>query len=420
MDSTTNNESYNADELEAPEWLNAQYFEEVIRQHEKTPEVKVTEIKMSPASAKGDHYASVMFRGNISYTTPKGKFSKSLIIKTMPEMEGHKKEMLGDSYLFKTEIAMYTKILPEFEKILRKVGDQTILGASCLYHSLEPRQVLIFEDLVPQGYTVMRDRDATEEELKAVYTKLAKLHAISFKMLDEKPDYLKEFKNGIFEIPNFIDDPFMSAGMENFITMIKKLPEFSKYVTHFEKLRIDYMDRAKDILQEYRVNRKPDGYYVLCHGDFHLRNMMFQYNPTNGAFKDIMLLDFQMSNLCPITNDLIYSIYMLMGPECRKNNYKDMLNFYFETFVETLQKIGYMGKLPNVTDFWKQMSQHKAYDIFLLTTFFPMMCAIKENNCDPAELIQNNDARLKMYFTDGFQEELRYLLPRLEDLGYLD
>ncbi|KAH8312779.1 hypothetical protein KR044_012886 [Drosophila immigrans] len=420
MDSTPNNDNYNADELEAPEWLNAQYFEEVIRQYENEPEVKVTEVKMSPASAKGDHYASVMFRGNISYTTQKGKFAKSLIIKTMPEAEGHKKEMLGDSHLFETEIGMYTKVLPEFEEILRKVGDETRLCVQCVYHSLEPRQVMIFEDLVPQGYTVMRDRDATVEELKAVFSKLAKLHAVSFQILGEKPDYLQEFKYGLFEMPGLLEDPVMRSGINNFITMLNKFPEYSKYIPHFENLKNDNLDRLKSIMQEYRVNRKPNGYYVLCHGDFHLRNMMFKHNPTNGSFEDIMLLDYQISNLCPITIDLIYSIYMLMGPECRKNNYKDLLNFYFNTFVETLQKIGYKGELPNSAEFWKQMMQHNAYDIFLFTTFFPMICAVKKNGFDPTEVMQNNDFRQKLYFLDNFIDELKYMLPRFEELGYLE
>lgn len=179
------NENFNDDELDAPEWLNAQFFTDVLRNYEKEPELKVLEIHMSPASVKGDHYASVMFRGKVSYTTQKGEFSKSLIIKTMPEVEGHKKEMLSNSHLFKTEIGMYSKALPKFEEILQAAGDTTKMCAECIYYSLEPRQLIIFEDLVPQGYIVIRDRDPTTEELHAVYTKLAKLHAVSFYLLND-------------------------------------------------------------------------------------------------------------------------------------------------------------------------------------------------------------------------------------------
>ncbi|EDX14401.1 GD21208 [Drosophila simulans] len=144
-------EQFNADELEAPAWLNAQFITDVLRTYEKCPDLQVTDLKITPASAQGDHYASVMFRTTAEYTTSMGKFCKPLIIKTMPEQEGHKKDMLSDSHFFSTEIKAYTTALPEFERILREAGDGTKLFVPCVYHSLEPRQVIIFEDLVPQG-----------------------------------------------------------------------------------------------------------------------------------------------------------------------------------------------------------------------------------------------------------------------------
>ncbi|KAH8283950.1 hypothetical protein KR054_005622, partial [Drosophila jambulina] len=179
MSENLDTEQFNADELQPPEWLNSEFITEVLTKYEKVPELKVTDLKITPASAQGDHYASVMFRATAEYTTPKGQFSKPLIIKTMPEQEGHKKDMLSDSHIFTTEIGTYSTALPEFERILRAAGDNTKLYVPCLYHSLEPRQVMIFEDLVPQGYSVIRNRPVTEEELKKVYAKLAKWHAVS-------------------------------------------------------------------------------------------------------------------------------------------------------------------------------------------------------------------------------------------------
>ncbi|XP_032579546.1 uncharacterized protein LOC116801819 [Drosophila sechellia] len=89
----------------------------------------------------------------------------------MPEQEGPKKDMLSNSPIFKTEILMYSKALPELERILREAGDTTNLYVPYIYHSLEPHQVMIFEDLVPQGYTVIRDRFVNKEELKNAYFK---------------------------------------------------------------------------------------------------------------------------------------------------------------------------------------------------------------------------------------------------------
>lgn len=185
MEPGTKNDNYNADELEAPKWLNAEFFRDVLSNSEKEPTLKISDVQMSPATVKGDHFASIMFRAKISYETPKGKLFKSLIVKTMPEQEGHKKDMLSNSHIFETEIGMYTKALPKFQEILRKSGDNTRLCVPCLYHSLEPRQIMIFEDLCEEGYTVIRNRGGTIEELKAAYSKLAKMQAVSYHILQE-------------------------------------------------------------------------------------------------------------------------------------------------------------------------------------------------------------------------------------------
>ncbi|XP_020811330.1 uncharacterized protein LOC110186484 [Drosophila serrata] len=409
---------FNVDELEAPSWLNSQFIQKVLSDFEESPELMVTDLKITPASAQGDHYASVMFRTTVDYSTSKGRFSKPLIIKTMPEQEGHKKDMLSESHLFSTEIGMYTKVLPEFERILQKAGDNTKLYVPCLYHSLEPRQVLIFEDLVPQGYAVIRGRPVTEEELRFVYTKLAKLHAVSMKVMNEQPDFLKEFQYGLIEMPTLMQDPMVTTGMANFLNFLDKTPEFNKYKPYFEKLKDNCIDKMADVLTEYRKNFQPDGYYVLCHGDFHLRNMMFRHNKDTSAYEDVMLVDFQISNLSPITVDLIYSIYMLMEPEQRWDLGKNLINHYFSVLEETLKKVGYKAKMPTQAGLWEQMRRHKYYDFALMATFLPMILAIKQSTAKMHDIIQDNETRKKAYFSEFYLEDLKHLLPKYEEMGF--
>ncbi|XP_062124127.1 uncharacterized protein LOC133837396 isoform X2 [Drosophila sulfurigaster albostrigata] len=303
--------------------------------------------------------------------------------------------MLSNSHIFETEIGMYTKALPKFEEILRQSGDETKLCTPCLYHSLEPRQVMIFDDLVEEGYTVIRDRGATIEELNAAYTKLAKIHAVSFKILNENPDYLKEFKNSITSMPNILTDPFMTSGITNFLGLIDSVPEFAKYKPYFKSIEKDIVQKFIDIIEEYRSNRQSDGYYILCHGDFHLRNMMFKHNST-GGLEDCMLLDYQMSNVCLPSVDILYSIYLLMGPDERRNHHKELINFYFNTFVETLEKIGFKGELPNYVDFWRQLYRHKIFEMFYLT-LLPMPFAAEAGDIDLSEMMTSNEVRKKAF-----------------------
>ncbi|EDW34174.1 GL21715 [Drosophila persimilis] len=417
---TENLEQFNADELEAPEWLNAKFIGEILSTCEGAPELKVTDLKISPASAQGDHYASIMFRSLVEYTTRKGVFTKPLIIKTMPEQEGHKKDMLSESHFFETEIGMYTKALPEFERILKQAGDDTKLYVPCIYHSLEPRQVMIFEDLVPQGYTVIRDRPVREEELCRAYSKLAKWHAISMKLLNEQPDFLNEFQYGWTEVPALMNDPFMTTAMPPFIKMLERWPELRKYKPHFEKIKDTYLDMVKTVLQEYRTNPQPDGYYVLCHGDFHLRNMMFRHNKETGDSEDVMLVDFQLCNTSPIAVDLIYSIHMLMEPEQRWTHGEKLINYYFSVLVDTLKKVGYKGAMPTQEKLWQQIHKLKYYDLFNMFTFLPLILGIKTNSFTMNGLLQDAETRQKTYYQDVYVKDIMKLLPKYEQIGYFE
>ncbi|XP_030374815.1 uncharacterized protein LOC115624327 [Scaptodrosophila lebanonensis] len=415
-----NNESYNEDELEAPAWLNSEFFADVLSKHENTSELNVNHVKISPASAKGDHYASVMFRGAVTYTCRNQTFTKSLIVKTMPEQEGHKKDMLGESRIFETEIGMYSEMLPKFEKILRAAGDNTVLHVPCLFYSLKPRKVMVFEDLVPQGYYVLRDRSMNIEELKCALSKLAKWHAVSFKLLKEDEVQFASFKDGLMEIPNFTEDPYIKNGIDLFIRLLDKVPELKQFKPYFEKMRSSHLKELENVLSEYRLDRKPNTYYVLSHGDFHLRNMMLKNNETTGAFEDCMLLDFQISNVCPFTVDVIYSFYMLMDEKQRQNHKDELLYFYFTTFTSTLQKIGCKGELPHIVEFRRQLFNHRHYEIFLVTTFLPMIFAMRGNFCDLGEVIQKEDARWRCYNQPEYIEDIKRILSEFLHQGYFE
>ncbi|KAH8310211.1 hypothetical protein KR044_000006, partial [Drosophila immigrans] len=266
---SADNSNCNADEVDAPEWLNEQYFKDVLTHIHNDPNVKVIDYNTSPATAKGDHYASVMFRAKVNYSLQNKTTSKSLIIKTMPEVEGHKKELLGDSHIFPTEITMYTKILPKFEEILAEAGDKITFCARCIYHSLEPRQVMVFEDLVPQNYDVIRKRRATIGEIKSAMGKLAKWQAVSYKLLKEKSRLFDKLQYDLTTMPNFLDQDILKTGFPMFLDALESVDSLKKYRKYLEPIKDVIIDRWVKIIREYRENRQEDAYYVLCHGDFH-------------------------------------------------------------------------------------------------------------------------------------------------------
>lgn len=125
-----NNENYSADELEPPAWLNDEFFTKVLLNFENdAKDLQLEKTELSPATLKGDHYASIMFRAYVEYKCNGKQKTKKMIMKTMPSEDGHKKDIFGESIIFETEIDMYTRVIPRFEQLLRGINDDTVLMA---------------------------------------------------------------------------------------------------------------------------------------------------------------------------------------------------------------------------------------------------------------------------------------------------
>lgn len=91
--------------------------------------MQVLDFLITPGSNAGDHFASIMFRCKLTYTSKSQKNGQlSMIIKTVPHEEGLKKDLLGKSPIFETEMAMYGKTLPNMERLLRAAGDNAKFG----------------------------------------------------------------------------------------------------------------------------------------------------------------------------------------------------------------------------------------------------------------------------------------------------
>ncbi|TMW48628.1 hypothetical protein DOY81_006293 [Sarcophaga bullata] len=340
---------YNEDELIAPDWINQEFLEKVLRQYEKCEDINSFDI--SPASMKGDHYASIMFRCKLNYKLDSSvnDKQKSLIIKTLPDV-GAKNELLKESKVFQTEIKMYSETLPKIEKILKDCGEPTRLSAEIIYQSLEPRKLIIFEDLCESGFDTIRGRYLNEEELKLVYRKIAKLHAVSY-MLGVSEDYesVTQYDAGIFCESVIMSMDLIAKGIFNFIEMLAKHKEFEVYLEKVKALQPEIKETCKALYSAYKSNAGKDHIFVLNHGDFHMRNLMFKLDGNQQA-EDLIMVDYQISCFGPSNIDMVYSQYMLMSPELRLRR-NEFMQYYFTEFMRMLKKMNFERVLPRYSEF---------------------------------------------------------------------
>ncbi|KAL5291260.1 hypothetical protein ACFFRR_010582 [Megaselia abdita] len=415
-------EQYNDDELHAPEWMNKEFFEKILRETDNDDSIKVQEVQMKPGSAKGDHYGSIMFRAIINYECKNSKNQeKSLIVKTMPFVDGPKKEMLQGMNIFDIEIKMYNEIIPKFQKILKDSGDNTELGGKCLYAATEPQEILIFEDLTKKNYKTVTNWGGSWEVGKKAVEKLAKWHAMSFKMVNDGDDSLQKFNKNGFTDDKIKEVPMFVNGFSDFVKMLKTKPEFEKYAPKFEKLSTEDPISKTQVLFNAFINGDKANLFVLNHGDFHIKNLMFT-EKDDGKVDEVLLVDFQLCIWGPAVIDLIYMLYMMMDGESRINRRNEIIHYYFETFTETLKKLKFSGEYPKLTNLYKDFITYKDFELLMLTTMLPFITAIQEDpTLDIGQVMHgNDDIRKSFYENENYLTYVRQILPILLYTGFLD
>uniref|UniRef100_T1PI31 Ecdysteroid kinase n=1 Tax=Musca domestica TaxID=7370 RepID=T1PI31_MUSDO len=420
---------YNDDELTAPDWINKQFLEEVLGNYENNGPLEVLKFDMSPASMKGDHYASAMFRCKVEYRfldkQPAELKNISLIIKTLPVAEGMKREMLMESKVFETEIEMYTQALPKISKILAQCGEPTTLSAEIIYYSLSPNKVIIFQDLCELGYDTVRGRCLTEDEVKQVYTKLAKLHAVSYMLgHSETPDVVTKYQEGFMSLSMPMVKSLLANGLKNFINVLESHEELKIYVDKAKAMQNEIEPACKDLFNAYRLNKGQGDIFVLNHGDFHMKNLMFKFDAHN-QMEDMIMVDFQISCYAPSVIDLLYSQFLILDTEMRLRRH-EFMQYYFSEFLRILKKINYQGKLPKYSDFQISSLKYRHFVIYMVVVMLPMVVdfmgkSVEElKDTDINELLENPDVNALNYKLPVYAEELKRFLPQLLNEGYMD
>uniref|UniRef100_A0A1I8Q303 CHK kinase-like domain-containing protein n=1 Tax=Stomoxys calcitrans TaxID=35570 RepID=A0A1I8Q303_STOCA len=420
--------TYNDDELEAPAWIDQRFLEEVLSTYENNEHVEVLNYEMSPASMKGDHYASIMFRCKVEYRFGDNGtiLNKSLIIKTLPVEEGSKKrEMLLESRLFETEIKMFSEVLPKIEKILAECGEPTRLSAGFIYQSLKPHKVIIVEDLCTLGYDTVRGRYLNEEEIKMLYGKLAKLHAVSH-MLGHSEDHecVTELQDGYKLFSLTVMEEIWTHGIEHFLNMLSSHEEFSIYYQKVKDMKDSIRPTMVDLYRAFTLKQGKGDIFVLNHGDFHLKNLMFKFNHQQ-QMEDVIMVDYQLSTYAPANVDLMYSEYLLLGPEMRSKR-NEIRQYYFTEFIRILKKINYQGRLPKYSELQISALQYRQFSVYLLGVLLPLIIgyfrksAEELNDVDTVELTENRELNTPFYYAPDFVDEVRRVMPKLLYEGFLD
>lgn len=255
------------------------------------------EIKTKTGSNHGDNFVGVMtavtLSGKRGLNGHGTRQELHLICKTPPVDEARQK-LLKSDLVFDREISTYTKLLPAFVRFQQQEHGLSEADAFLSFPKVYASEakhgsyILIMEDMKFKRYEMWpRDKViALEHELK-VMKELAKFHAISFALKDQRPQQFDEFKRMNKDV--FVDVTvrgLFGSYMEKSVERAADALENPKHKEYMLNLRNNYASKVTHYLSE-EVSKE---FGVIGHGDCWNNNFLFQYSDDDVSAILILLI----------------------------------------------------------------------------------------------------------------------------------
>uniref|UniRef100_A0A8D8JDC3 (northern house mosquito) hypothetical protein n=1 Tax=Culex pipiens TaxID=7175 RepID=A0A8D8JDC3_CULPI len=405
---------------EIPEWLNATYFENILKIERNDLSIRVPSIAVSYALSKGENYVSIIFRSALKVQSKSQPLhDESYIVKYTPT-DGAANLKMKDYNVHEKEMNVYELVISKIDKMMRSIGDHSKLFPKTLAVDRE-HDAIIFEDLNHGGF-VMADRVSGLglEHTKKVLVGLAKLHACSLKLIEMEPEIVDRFNTGILTRHT---SALYSMFQSSFDALIEEMKTWDSkwqyYCDKLEKLQPYFIENSLSVTDhECEVDLR-----VLNHGDPWTNNMMFLNDP-DGKPMDVVLLDLQFCNYTTPAADLLYFFYTSTKDEIRQNCFEELMQYYYNHFSDYVNRLGCSKKIPTL----HQFQQHLLKKMFFAvnSSIVPLPIAINEVTCDADfEGLTGNDDRTRQFkrtvmANKKYHKIIQALLPVFDRKGLLD
>jgi len=254
--------------------------------------------------------------------------------------------LINEFNIFKNEIEFYTKIVPEFKKMMEDQNLKLELDIPEILLAKENTEgaIIILRDLAEDGYRQDRDQNGDRflsyEQAVAAVGSMAKIQAVSMayqltgsRSLEKEHPILQEV--GLMWASDSISDRLASM-KETYCDALSKSPKpDSPTLLKRFKQQFDSSDRLKELCQQ-RVNKEGNE-EVLClqHGDFHFNNLLFRQD-AQGAFK-VMIVDWQLTYTGRRLGDISYLLMSSLSQDMRETHQEQIKQHYCQVFNETLE-----------------------------------------------------------------------------------
>ncbi|XP_058448689.1 uncharacterized protein LOC131428662 [Malaya genurostris] len=405
------------------DWINDALLEHVLKAEQgsnrKNQNLQIVEFSVSPATKKGDNYASEMLRATVEYMRDNKREKCTLILKVIPSGD-IQRVVMEKNNIFPREIAVYKDILPGIHQLLRTIGDSTSISPQCLLTTNEPKVMLVFEDLKAKGYQMVdRKRGLNKNQTRLVLKKIAKLHACSAVLYQKNPEIMEPVLEGAISTnPNRQD--FLIFYKMCARQVIKLVDSWNdpKYQSILEKLRNLPETTIAKGCQVY--TRNDAVFNVLNHDDVWTSNLMFKYE--GDKLDDVLMFDYQLAYFGSPGVDLNYFLYGSVQPDIREQCWLELIREYYDILNETLKKLNYEGHIPSLQEIHVEIIRSGYHSVNAVFCLLPLAMMENTENAEMDVFLQESDAgaafRQQIFANPKYEPILKEALVKFDLLGY--
>lgn len=144
--------------------------------------------------------------------------------------------------------------------------------------------------------------------------------------------------------------------MDVLIEVVSGWPNHDYYTTKLKRLRTCLIQKCIDT-----VRVEPGHFNTLIHADLWTNNIMLAYDGDANCLTGVALIDFQFSCWASPTLDLHYFFNTSLQEDLRLHQQEDLVQFYHNELVSTLNKLEYKKHIPSLHDFQVQFLEKAFY-----------------------------------------------------------
>uniref|UniRef100_A0A336L3U0 CSON003421 protein n=1 Tax=Culicoides sonorensis TaxID=179676 RepID=A0A336L3U0_CULSO len=396
------------------------------------PNLVIESIEKTQGTEKGDNYTSVLdsvtLKGIVKNGNTITEWKRAVFCKRLPESVA-RRETYKSIGLFHNEIAFYKNIYPEFKKYQQEFNvepGKTFIALPKCYYAED--NILVLADLRDDGFKMQnRIRGLSIDELKGVFSELAKFHGLSLAMKYNQPERFKKLRDqiseGIFR-PEYKEwyKTYYGKLTKNAVQMVSEgIPDQPKYIEKIQDFTKNFFDDFTSFIS------KETPLSVLCHGDCWTNNILFSYkSPTE--IKQTCFIDFQLMRYGSLTLDVVYALYLSLPSTLRKTHKSEVIRFYYENLVAQLKMYGPIPReLVSEENLWTLLQQDlQSFSKFSLYTgmdMIPILTCQGEDAPDCYEAEEENEVteapELGIPINSLCQQKMIELVVELTDAGLL-